>query len=501
MIAAVREHASTDVIVPAAVPAFAVIALCAASGGNDRTAWDLATIGFVTVTAIVLWRRRPAIATPARWCIAGFAGLALWSACSHVWSIDPSATTTEVQRWLMVTSAVACFVAVSSVWGGRPMVAGVAVGATTICAYAVLTRLLPSLPGSPGTTGVNRLDQPVGYWNALGSLAMIGLILSAGLAVGGARHVRLACALAATPLGLALYLTFSRGALLALMAGLVLAVAVIRTRARSLLEASVLVPGAVIPVGIVQLFPALTSAYPRHDDQVRQGAAALVLILVSMAICGWAAMRWRRILHRAAEVTVRRRSIVLGGAALLGVLAVVVAGGIVHVLKTSGQSSPHFQGGDLNRRLLSLSDNGRGAIWRLAWDDFRGHPLIGSGDGTFAQLWAADPSRPFPAQAAHSLYLETAAELGLVGLTLLLVALVVPFRTISVPASPVVAAAAGASAGYLLQAGFDWTWDVSGVTVAVLACLAVLTTARPPVESPGQPAESSRPDSRVAGAT
>ena len=234
---------------------------------------------------------------------------------------------------------------------------------------------------------------------------------------------------------------------------------------------------------------------------MRQGAAALVLILVSMAICGWAAMRWRRILHRAAEAAVRRRWIVLGGAALLGVLAVLAAGGIVHVLKTTGQSSPHFQGGDLNRRLLSLSDNGRGAIWRLAWDDFRDHPLIGSGDGTFAQLWAADPSRPFPAQAAHSLYLETAAELGLVGLTLLLVALVVPFRTISVPASPVVAAAAGASAGYLLQAAFDWTWDVSGVTVAVLACLAVLTTARPPVEAPIQPAEGSRPDSRVAGAT
>ena len=107
---------------------------------------------------------------------------------------------------------------------------------------------------------------------------------------------------------------------------------------------------------------------------------------------------------------------------------------------------------------------------------FRTDPLIGSGDGTFAKLWAADPSRPFPAQAAHSLYLETAAELGLVGLTLLLVALAVPFRTISVPASPVVAAAAGASAGYLLQAAFDWTWDVSGVTVAALACLAAVAS-------------------------
>lgn len=501
MIPAVREHVSADLIVPAAVPAFAVIGLCAASGGNDRTAWDLATVGFVTVTAIVLWHRRPAIATPARWCIAGFAGLALWSACSHLWSSDPSATTAEVQRWLMITSAVACFVAVSSVWGARPVVAGVAVGATTICAYAVLTRLLPSLPGSPATPGVNRLDQPLGYWNALGSLAMIGLILGAGLAVGGARHVRLACALAATPLGLALYLTFSRGALLALVAGLVLAMAVVRTRAGSLLDASVLVPAAIIPVVIVQAFPALTSAYPRHADQVRQGGAALILILASMAICGWAAMRWRRILHRAAEAAARRRSIVLVGAALLGVMAVIVAGGIVQVLKTSGQSSPHFQGGDLNLRLLSLSDNGRGAIWRLAWDDVRDHPLIGSGDGTFAQLWAADPSRPFPVQAAHSLFLETAAELGLVGLALLLVVLVVPFRAINVPASPVVAAAAGASAGYLLQAAFDWTWDVTGVTVAVLACLAVLTTARLPAGPPGRAGEGSRPDPRVTRAT
>jgi uncharacterized membrane protein YidH (DUF202 family) len=278
-------------------------------------------------------------------------------------------------------------------------------------------------------------------------------------------------------------------------------VAVVRARARSLLDASALVPAAVVPIVVVQAFPALTSAFPRHADQVRQGAAALVLVLVSMAICGWAAMRWRRVLHRVAEAAARRRSIVLGGAALLGVLAVIVASSIVHVLKTSGQSSPHFQGGDLNRRLLSLSDNGRGAIWRLAWDDVRHHPLIGSGDGTFAQLWAADPNRRFPVQAAHSLYLETAAELGIVGLAMLLVVLLVPFRAISIPASPVVAAAAGASAGYLLQAAFDWTWDVSGVTVAVLACLAVLTTARPPREPPGRLGEGSTPDPRVAGAT
>ena len=195
-----------------------------------------------------------------------------------------------------------------------------------------------------------------------------------------------------------------------------------------MLDASVLVPAAVIPVVIVQAFPALTSAYPRHADQVRQGGAALILILASMAICGWAAMRWRRILHRAAEVAAAAPLDRSGGRS-----AARRAGrGRRRRHRPRAQDQRPViartsRGGDLNLRLLSLSDNGRGAIWRVAWEDVRDHPLIGSGDGTFAKLWADDPGRPFPADAAHSLYLETAAELGLVGLALLLAALVVPF--------------------------------------------------------------------------
>src|SRR5205085_1489124 len=43
-----------------------------------------------------------------------------------------------------------------------------------------------------------------------------------------------------------------------------------------------------------------------------------------------------------------------------------------------------------------------------------------------------------------------------------------------VRASPAMCAAAGAVAGALAQMAIDWTWDVTAVTCAVLACIAAL---------------------------
>jgi hypothetical protein len=100
--------------------------------------------------------------------------------------------------------------------------------------------------------------------------------------------------------------------------------------------------------------------------------------------------------------------------------------------------------------------------------------LLGSGDGTFAYEWAQRGHEPFSTTAAHSLYLETAAELGVVGVGLLCLFLAVSARAWRPPRSPVLAAATGGVAGLLVQCAFDWTWDVSAVTVAALACLATL---------------------------
>src|SRR5205085_1577702 len=63
--------------------------------------------------------------------------------------------------------------------------------------------------------------------------------------------------------------------------------------------------------------------------------------------------------------------------------------------------------------------SGRGPLWRQAWHDWEAHPALGSGAGTFEQFWLRHRRISANARDAHSLYLETLAELGPLGLGLL----------------------------------------------------------------------------------
>jgi hypothetical protein len=72
---------------------------------------------------------------------------------------------------------------------------------------------------------------------------------------------------------------------------------------------------------------------------------------------------------------------------------------------------------------------------------------------------------------AHSLYVETLAELGPIGLVLLAVALSVPIvAAVRVRDDPLAAGAAAAYAAFLVHAGLDWDWEMPAVTLAGLLC-------------------------------
>ena len=81
---------------------------------------------------------------------------------------------------------------------------------------------------------------------------------------------------------------------------------------------------------------------------------------------------------------------------------------------------------------------------------------------------------------AHSLYLETLGELGIVGLTLLGVALAVPLAAAFVARRrPLVPAATAAYLVYVAHAAIDWDWELPAVTLAALFCgCAVVIAAR-----------------------
>lgn len=71
---------------------------------------------------------------------------------------------------------------------------------------------------------------------------------------------------------------------------------------------------------------------------------------------------------------------------------------------------------------LSLEDRSRTALWSLAWDGFAGSPLWGNGFGSFALV--------SPVEYPHNILLETAYELGILGVASLLLILGVAARNV-----------------------------------------------------------------------
>ena len=82
--------------------------------------------------------------------------------------------------------------------------------------------------------------------------------------------------------------------------------------------------------------------------------------------------------------------------------------------------------------------------------------------------WNAERPAPGRVRDAHSLYLEVLAELGLVGAVLLATALLTIFigffKRLNGAARGPVAALMAAGVTWLIEAGFDWIWEMPAVT-------------------------------------
>jgi O-antigen ligase len=174
----------------------------------------------------------------------------------------------------------------------------------------------------------------------------------------------------------------------------------------------------------------------------------------------------------------------VAAAAIVASGVLVAAGGPVAVVERAVDAftEPLPAGdGDLQRRLLSVSGNGRGDYWRVAWEMAREEPLHGTGAGSFEAHWLRDRPISFHARDAHNLYLETFAELGTLGLVLLVATLALPLvvlrRARLLTFGP---AAAGAFVAYLLHVSVDWDWEVPAVTLPALFCAATLLASRRP---------------------
>ena len=118
--------------------------------------------------------------------------------------------------------------------------------------------------------------------------------------------------------------------------------------------------------------------------------------------------------------------------------------------------------------------------WEVAWAAFLDHPLLGSGAGTFGDYWLTHGPGPDFTRTAHSLYVQSLAELGPVGLLLVLIVVALPLLALR-RRDRLVATAAAPYVAYAVHTGIDWDWEMPVVTLAALFCAgALLVATRPP---------------------
>ena len=157
----------------------------------------------------------------------GFAALAVFTALSIVWSLSPADSWLEANRTFAYLAVLAGALALVRLAPQRwaAVLHGVALGCVLVCVWALTTKVFPGALAADETYA--RLREPFGYWNSVGLMAALGVPPLLWLAARRSGPARRANALAWPALGLlftCLMLSYSRGALLALLIGLALLV-------------------------------------------------------------------------------------------------------------------------------------------------------------------------------------------------------------------------------------------------------------------------------------
>jgi hypothetical protein len=400
----------------------------------------------------------------ARLALGGLALLAAWTLLSMLWAPIVGSAYHAGQ---IVVLYLGVLWAATILLDGRRVLAAVepaaALGALIMIGYGLSERLLPGvLAFARSATAQGRLEQPLTYWNAMGEAAAIGLVLSARLAGDASRPrwLRTVASASAAPLGMGLYASFSRGALFAFAAGLValLVAAPVRMQLRALL---VTVGTAILAAVVAAPLEGVTSLGGSLSTREGQGAIALAALAV-IAIAASAGQLWFVAAAPSGSLQLPRR-------ASLWTLGVVCAGlALAIVIGAHERAGVPISGSAT--RLATLQSN-RYDYWRVALRAFAAEPLHGVGAGGWAVWWLRDRPYAAGAQDAHSLELQTLAELGIVGIVLLAAFL----AGIALAARRAYGAAPGAAAGliagfvvWLAHSPLDWDWQMPAVTLITL---------------------------------
>jgi hypothetical protein len=479
---------------------------CFASGATDQPAeqWLQLSLAACAVVATGTWLYAGGIRfVAARSGLAGIAllvGFAAWAAISINWSVAPDRSWAEANRVLAfaLTAVLGVFLGASLPRAPERLGAALALASVPVALYALGGKTLPGIHigdviNLDQTAAYNRLRAPFGYWNALALGCVSGLLPMLRIAADGARsqQVRVAAVLGVYLLGLVLALTYSRGGLLALVAGIAVLVALGRDRMRTLILFSSAALAAGVPLAVAlsreDLTQDLLPLSQRTDD-------ALIVFVVFLA-AGALLFMWARALltlecdprFSPERGRVVGRRLAIGSAAVVGAVLIfaLATGEVGDAIDGFKDPSKPAELTDPNRVLDANSGN-RWIWWREAAGAWSDEKLRGWGSGSFPVTHKLYRKEPLSVQQPHSVPLQWLAEDGLVGFALaagailaLLVAALARVRALEGRSRSAAAALLAVAVAWIVHSLFEWSWDIPAITLPMFLCLGVLAAREP----------------------
>jgi hypothetical protein len=453
-----------------------------------------------------LWTGTLRLSAP-RLAVAGtalLAAFACWSGITLLWSVAPNQTWIELNRSItyVITLCLSIALGASYARAIRHLATGFFLVALLVTLYGLGQKLLPGLHigglfDLNQTGPLPRLQEPLGYWNALALFVAMAVPIALALAVGGARSpTRRAAALCAIELMLlVIAFTYSRGGLLALGVGLVLAIGMSGERLRSAIWLAAVAVATVPPLVFGLESHSLTAAGVSLGHRETAGALLAVIVLASLALLVLAARLLIAIEPKLAVAAERTRAL---RRLALAVLAVLVVGAVVALSASSRGFTGTFShawntftstkatSNTDPSRLLSADSQNRWVWWKEAAGAFSDRPIGGWGAGSFGVVHLLYRRNTLTVQQPHSVPLQFLAETGFVGALLAIGGFVLlttsaarlPRRLPRGPERLLAAALFGGVIAYAVHSLYDWDWDIPAVTLPMFLFLGVLAGAR-----------------------
>ncbi len=477
-------------------PSVLIVGLALAGGGYDLAARHIAglAVWLLVVGLLALGTAtRAAFARPFYWAGGLICGLALVSALSSLWSGSMELSVIEADRVLVYLGFfLAAFLIAQTDQRRQRFAEGLAIAVTLVALLALASRLLPDLMNVGNSLGAGpRLRYPLGYWNANGAMFGIAIAMLLWTSRRSSWATLRWLSVAAMPaVLLALYFTYSRGGLLALLVAVGCMLALSRDRLWLLATLAIGVAGALPAVLAVQARRSLADSLATQAT-VDQGLTVLLILLAGTALALLLFAGLRRIEGRQGALTGRAVRLsqspvllkrIAIGAALLAIGVAIAVGG-----RAWDQfSSPDLQfPNQPEQHFGQLSGAGRHDFYRVAVDAFGEKPVLGHGAGTYEFSWEQLRSIDLPVHNAHSFYLEAFSELGLIGglIVLALFGLLLwtgfaAWRAAAERERERYAALLAAMAAFAVGTGLDWFWEISGLGAVFFLAAGVVVSVR-----------------------